>query len=95
MGVGGSVFSILAQFLSNRSQHVMVDGCWIKLFNVVVCSAEGLYFGPIIVLPIYSGAHICRSIIIIIIILLKQEYKVQLANNKIQMAWLTSWLVVG
>ena len=34
-------------------------------------------------------------IIIIIIILLKQDYKIQLANNKIQMAWLTSWLVVG
>ena len=34
-------------------------------------------------------------IIIITIILLKQDYKVQLANNKIQMAWLTSWLVVG
>ena len=32
---------------------------------------------------------------IIIIILLKQDYKIQLANNKIQMAWLTSWLVVG
>ena len=29
------------------------------------------------------------------IILLKQDYKVQLANNKIQMAWLTCWLVVG
>ena len=28
-------------------------------------------------------------------ILLKRDYKVQLANNKIQMAWLTSWLVVG
>ena len=27
--------------------------------------------------------------------LLKQDYKIQLANNKIQMAWLTSWLVVG
>ena len=32
---------------------------------------------------------------IIIIILLKQDYKIQLTNNKIQMAWLTSWLVVG
>ena len=31
----------------------------------------------------------------IIIILLKQDYKVQLANNKTQMAWLTSWLVVA
>ena len=34
-------------------------------------------------------------IIIIIIILLKQDYKVQLANSKIRMAWLTCWLVVG
>ena len=36
-----------------------------------------------------------RVIIIIIIILLKQDCKVQLAINKIQMAWLTSWLVAG
>ena len=26
---------ILTQFLSNRSQHGMVDGCWSKLVNVV------------------------------------------------------------
>ena len=32
---------------------------------------------------------------IIIIIFLKQDYMVQLANNKIQMACLTSWLLVG
>ena len=38
---------------------------------------------------------IIARVIIIIIILLKQDYKVQLANNKIQMAWLTCWLVVG
>ena len=30
----GSVLSILTQFLSNRSQHVMVDCCWSKLVNV-------------------------------------------------------------
>ena len=41
------------------------------------------------------GEHHIDIIIIIIIILLKQYYMVQLANNKIQMAWLTSWLVVG
>ena len=34
VGVGGSVLSILTQFLSNRSQHVMVDGCRSKLVNV-------------------------------------------------------------
>ena len=27
LGIGGSVLSILTQFLSNRSQQVMVDGC--------------------------------------------------------------------
>ena len=26
-GIGGSVLSILKQFLANRSQQVMVDGC--------------------------------------------------------------------
>ena len=31
VGIGGSVLSILTQFLSNRSQHVMVDGCQSKL----------------------------------------------------------------
>ena len=33
--IGGSVWSILTQFLSDRSQHVMVDGCRSKLVNVV------------------------------------------------------------
>ena len=33
--IGGSVLSILKQFLSNRSQHVMVDGCRSKLVDVV------------------------------------------------------------
>ena len=27
VGIGGSVLSILTQFLSNLIQHVMVDGC--------------------------------------------------------------------
>ena len=35
VGIGGSVPSILTQFLSNRSQHVMVDGCRSKLVNFV------------------------------------------------------------
>ena len=34
-GVIGFVLSILTQFQSNRSQHVMVDGCRSKLVNVV------------------------------------------------------------
>ena len=32
--IGGSVLSILTQFLSNRSQHVMVGGCRSKLVDV-------------------------------------------------------------
>ena len=35
LGVGGSVLSVLTQFLSNRSQYVVVDGCRSKLVNVV------------------------------------------------------------
>ena len=35
VGIGGSVLSILTQFLSNRSQHAMVDGCQSKLVDIV------------------------------------------------------------
>ena len=35
VGVGGSVLSVLTQFLSNRSQYVVVDGCRSKLVNLV------------------------------------------------------------
>ena len=35
VGIGASVLIILTQFLSNRSQHVMVDGCRSKLVNVM------------------------------------------------------------
>ena len=34
VGIGGSVLSISTQFLSNRSQQVIVDGCRSKLVNV-------------------------------------------------------------
>ena len=39
--IGGSVLSILAQFPSNRSQQVMVDGCRSKLVNVVSGVPQG------------------------------------------------------
>ena len=42
-----------------------------------------------------SSGYIIKQISIIIIILLEQDYKKQLANNKIQMAWLTSLVAVG
>ena len=39
--IGGSVLSILTQFLSNRSQHVIVDGCQSKLVNIVSGVPQG------------------------------------------------------
>ena len=36
VGIGGSVLSILTEFLSNQSQQVMVDGCRSKLVNTVL-----------------------------------------------------------
>ena len=48
VGIGGSVLSILTQFLSNRSQHVMVDGCRSKLDNVVSGVPQGSVLGPLL-----------------------------------------------
>ena len=50
VGVGGSVFSILIQFLSNRSQQVMVDGCRSKLINVVSGVPQGSVLSPLLFL---------------------------------------------
>ena len=50
VGIGGSVLSILTQFLSNRSQHVMVDGCRSKLLNVVSGVPKGSVLGPLLFL---------------------------------------------
>ena len=44
VGIGGSVLSILTQFLSNRSQHIMVDGCRSKLVEVVSGVPQGNFF---------------------------------------------------
>ena len=48
--IGGSMLSILTQFLSNRSQHVMVDGCRSKLVNVVSGMPQGSVLGPLLFL---------------------------------------------
>ena len=40
------MLSILIQFLSNRSQHVMVDGSASKLVNVVTGVPQGSILGP-------------------------------------------------
>ena len=48
MGICGSVLSILTHFLSNRSQHVMVDGCQSKLVDVVSGVTQGSVLGPLL-----------------------------------------------
>ena len=50
VGIGGSVLSILTQFQSDRSQHVMVDGCRSKLVNVVLGVPQGSVLGPLLFL---------------------------------------------
>ena len=50
VGVGGSVLSVSTQFLSNRSQYAVVDGCCSKLVNVVSGVPQGSVFGPLLFL---------------------------------------------
>ena len=50
VGIGDSVLSILTQFLSIRSQHVMVNGCRRKLFNVMPGVLQGSVLGPLLFL---------------------------------------------
>ena len=50
VGIGSSVLSILTQCLSNRSQHVMVDGCRSKLVNVVSRVPQVSVFVPLLFL---------------------------------------------
>ena len=50
VGIGSSVLSILTEFLSNRSQQVMADGCRSKLVNVVSGVPQVSVLGPLLFL---------------------------------------------
>ena len=50
VGIVGSVLSILTQFLSDRSQHVMVNGCRSKLVTVVSGVPQGSVLVPLLFL---------------------------------------------
>ena len=45
-GVGVAVLSVLSQFLSNRSEYVIVDGCRSKMVNVVSGVRQERVLGP-------------------------------------------------
>ena len=49
VGIGGYVLSTLTQFLSNRSEHVLADGCRSKLVNVVPGVPQGSVLGPLLI----------------------------------------------
>ena len=55
VGIGGSVLSVLTQFLSNRSQFVFVDGCCSKLVSVVSGVLHGSVLSPLLFLLYTSG----------------------------------------
>ena len=44
------MLSVLTQFLSNRSQFVLLDGCRSKLVNVVSGVPQGSVLGPLLFL---------------------------------------------
>ena len=46
MRVEGSVLAVLSQFLFNRSQYGVVDGCRSKLVNVMSGVPRGSVLGP-------------------------------------------------
>ena len=48
MGIGGFGLSLLTHFLSDRSQHVMVDGCRSKLVYGVSGVPQGSVLGPLL-----------------------------------------------
>ena len=50
VGIGGSMLSVLTQFLTNRSQHVLVDGCRSKFVKVVSGVPQGSVLGPLLFL---------------------------------------------
>ena len=58
MDIGGSVLSILTQFLSNQSQHVMVDDCRSKLVNVASGVPQGSVLGALLFL-LYTSELFC------------------------------------
>ena len=49
------MLSVLTQFLSNRSLHVTVVGCWSKLVNVVPGLPQGNVLGQLLLFVYTSG----------------------------------------
>ena len=50
MGVGGSVFNVIASFISDRVQRVVVDGIHSENVRVVSGVPQGSVLGPLLIL---------------------------------------------
>uniref|UniRef100_UPI003EB926C9 reverse transcriptase domain-containing protein n=1 Tax=Klebsiella pneumoniae TaxID=573 RepID=UPI003EB926C9 len=48
LGVGGAFLSIISQFLSGRTQRVVVDGQYSEFKNVVSGVPQGSVLGPLL-----------------------------------------------
>ena len=55
VGIGSPGESILTQFISNRSQHVMLDSCQSKLVNVASGVPQSRVLGPSLFLLVHLG----------------------------------------
>ena len=51
------MLSVLTQFLSNWSQYVVVDGCRMKLTNVVSGMPQSSILGPLLLLLLLYTAE--------------------------------------
>ena len=90
-GFGGSLLMISGIIYMAEVSHPAnreLLGC---VAGVLINAGE--VYGSTCVWPVHLYTK--GVIIIIITILLKKDYKIQLADKKVQMAWLTRWLVVG
>ena len=64
VGIGGYVLSILTQFLSNRSQQVMVDGVCVVYATQTLCCILSVLYTVLSILEALCCLYWCSSYLI-------------------------------